>query len=286
MQDLSEYINSDLAQGFTQLNLCDQAVVPHSFSVPNPEEGGRSLIEPTSPLPALTESERQPSRTWQSSTVCSAEQSCTADSPTSLHEINLLDALSLRFRVVKARTKKSRLKIKKDLTPEEIGSVASGLITDESIPFFLNNYDYMCNVWVFFLSTRATTQSAADAIVVAFDVLYHIIGVGDARLLLRFAYVQLAEAVDFLVNAVSMEQRAGRVRPGCRDQSVYIDVYLTAKGKPLNNKKLRDELSGRKCIEMRFRQLMSVSPLLLAIYSDDAESIVYALLSTGATKLI
>jgi hypothetical protein len=57
MQDLSEYINSDLAQGFAQLNLCHQAVVPYSFSVPNPEEGGRSLIKPTSPLPALTESE-------------------------------------------------------------------------------------------------------------------------------------------------------------------------------------------------------------------------------------
>ena len=59
-----------------------------------------------------------------------------------------------------------------------------------------------------------------------------------ARLLLRFVYVQLAEAVDFLVIAVSIEQRTGHVWPVCRDQSVYIDVYLTAKGKPLNDKKL------------------------------------------------
>jgi hypothetical protein len=65
--------------------------------------------------------------------------------------------------VVKARTKKSRLKIKKDLTHEEIGSVASGLITDESISFFLNNYDHMCDVWVFFLSAKATAKSAVDA---------------------------------------------------------------------------------------------------------------------------
>jgi hypothetical protein len=68
------------------------------------------------------------------------------DSPISLYEINLSDALSLCLMVIKARTKKSRLKIKKDLTPEEIGSVASGLITDESIPFFLNNYYHMCDI--------------------------------------------------------------------------------------------------------------------------------------------
>jgi hypothetical protein len=86
---------------------------------------------------------------------------------------------------------------------------------------------------------------------VAFDVLYRVIGVRGARFLLRFAYMQLAEAVDFLVNAVSTEQRTGHVWPSYRDQSVYIDVYLTAKGKPLNDKKLRDELSGHKRIRVR-----------------------------------
>jgi hypothetical protein len=241
------------------------------------------LIRPTSPLPALTDSERQLSRTWESSTACSAEQSCTTDSPASSCEISLSDVLSLRLMVIKARTKKSRLNVKKDLTLEEIGSVASGLITDESIPFFLNNYNHMQDVWVFFLSARATVKSAVDTVVAAFDVLYRIISVRDARLLLRFAYVQLAEAIDFLV---SMEQRTGRGRPWCRDESVYIDVYLTAKGKPLNDKKLRDELSGRKRIGVRLRQLMSRSPFLLAVYSDDAESIVYVLLSAGITKLI
>jgi hypothetical protein len=274
MQDVSEYVNSELAQRFAQLTLRDQSVVPYNFSVYNPEEGGCSLIKPSSPLPALTDSERQPSRTWLSSTACSAEQSCTADGPASSHEISLSDVLSPPLMVVKARTKKSRLKIKKDLTPEELGPVASGLITDESIPFFLNNYNYMCDVWVFFLSARAKAQSAVDAVVTAFDVLYRVIDVRDARLLLRFAYVHLAEAIDFLGNAISMERHTGRVRPSCRDKSVYIDIYLTAKGKPLNDKKSRDELSGRKRIGVRLRQLMSVSPLLLAVYSDDAESIV------------
>jgi hypothetical protein len=240
--------------------------------------------KPTSLLPALTKSEQQPRSTWQSSTVRSAEQSCTTDGLISSHEINLSDALSLRSMVVRAKTKKGRLKIKQDLTPEEIGSVASSLITDESIPFFLNNHDHICDVWVFFLSTRATAQSAEDAVVAAFDVLYHIIGVGDSRLLLRFAYVQLADAIDFLVNAVSMEQRTGRVRPGCRDESVYIDVYLTAKGKPLNDKKLRDKLTGRKRIGVCLHQLISLSPLLLAVYSDDAESIVCVILSTSTTS--
>jgi hypothetical protein len=187
--------------------------------------------------------------------------------------------------VIKARTKKSRLKIKKDLIPEKTDSVTSSLITDESIFFFLNNYDYICNVWVYFLSARATVQSAVDAVIAAFDVLYCVISVRDARLLLRFAYVQLAKAIDFLVNTVSIEQCTGYVRLGYKDESVYINVYLAAKGKPLNDKKLRDELLGYKRISVRLRQLASLSPFLLAVYSDDAELIMCVLLSTSITKL-
>jgi hypothetical protein len=58
MQDISEYINSDFAQRFAQLNLRDQAVVLDSFSVYNPKEEGCSLIKLTLLLLAFTKSER------------------------------------------------------------------------------------------------------------------------------------------------------------------------------------------------------------------------------------
>lgn len=194
----------------------------------------------------------------------------------------------MRLGLVKAKAKKGRLNIKKNLTFEEIGPVASGLITDDSVPFFLNNRDPICDIWMFFLSARAAACSVEDAVVAAFEVLYCLIGVTGTGLLLRFAYVQLADAIDALVNTVSTERRAGHVhrRPGYRDESAYVDVYLAAKGKPLNDKKLRNELTGRKRIGVRLRQLIYPSPLLLAIYSEDAESIVYVIFFNNITKLI
>jgi hypothetical protein len=78
----------------------------------------------------------------------------------------------------------------------------------------------------------------------------------------------------------------GQIYCRAKDEGVYLDVYLAAKGKPLNNAKLRKELSGRKRIGRRLRQLIHPSSLLLAVYSDDAESIVYVLLLTEITKLI
>lgn len=79
---------------------------------------------------------------------------------------------------------------------------------------------------------------------------------------------------DFL-NAVSTECHTGHVHwgPSYRDKSVYIDIYLSAKGQQLNDKKSRNELSMCELIGVRLRQLIYPSPLLLAIYSDDAQSI-------------
>jgi len=37
-----------------------------------------------------------------------------------------------------------------NLSLEEIGPVASGLITNNSILFFLNSYDPACDIWLFF----------------------------------------------------------------------------------------------------------------------------------------
>jgi len=54
--------------------------------------------------------------------------------------------LSLRLAVVKAKSKNGRLNIKRNLVPKEILPVAASLITDDSIPFFLNNCDAICDV--------------------------------------------------------------------------------------------------------------------------------------------
>jgi hypothetical protein len=135
-------------------------------------------------------------------------------------------------------------------------------------------------------------RSANHAIVNAFDVLYNLITDDrDTRFQLRFAYVQLVEAINALVKVASADRLVGHVYRGAsyKDESVYINVYLTAKGKPLNNLKLRNELSGKKRISQRFREITNVSLLLLAVYLDDVKSIVYVLLlpiNTPSKELI
>jgi hypothetical protein len=285
MQDLSEYINNKLAEESATLSIEDHAGASHDWV-----EGERTLSHTSKPtlLPVLLSLEQPPRITGQSFAVPNVERSWTPHSSILSHSSDFSRVLSIGSRLVKAKTKKGRLNIKKNLTLEEIDPAASGLITDDSIPFFLNNFDLIYDVWIFFMSTRAKARSAEDSVVAAFDIFYCLIGVRDAKLLLRFAYVQLAEAIEALVKKASTERRNGHVHQGSsyRDESVYIDVYLAAKGKPLNDKKLRNELSGRKRIAVRLRQLVYPAPLLLAVYSDDAESIMYVLLSIDLTKLI
>lgn len=238
MKDISEYINSELSEDSARLGITDQTSASHSCSVDGLLDGGTAA------------SERQLINSQQSVAIQST-QGWTDRSPT--REIHFSRFLSMRLKPIRAGNKKGRLNIKKDLTPEEIGIVASGLITDGSIPFFLNHYGPICDIWKSLLSARARARSTADSVTIAFDLLYSLLGVGRAELLRRFAYVQLADAIDALADAVSLEREAGRVHRerGYRNESIYIDVYLTAKGQPVDDRKLRNELSGRKRIGVR-----------------------------------
>jgi hypothetical protein len=60
----------------------------------------------------------------------------------------------------------------------------------------------------------------------------------------------LAGAIDVLIKVSKEDQLAGHVYKGAsyKNKSVYIDVYLTAKRKPLNLLKLRNELSRHRHI--------------------------------------
>ena len=193
------------------------------------------------------------------------------------------DALISQFlsnTVVPTKSVKGRLNIKKNLTPAEIGPVASSLITGDSIPFLINNFQFIFAVWMLFLTSKTLSRSADQAVIEAFDVLHELLtDKRDTRFLLRFAYVQLAEAIDALVKAAKENRHAGHLYK--RDESVYIDVYLTAKGNPLKSPKLRNKLSEHKRMGRRWRQLTDPSPLLLFLYSDNAESVVYVLISTN-----
>lgn len=285
--ELSEYINNVLVQKFEKLTLEDQVAISYIYPTDNHSpllhEGHTPAFASTVPptLQTLPNSEQhQPETAGQASHFQSIKQSWTIINTALSSEIYISRFLSLRNTVVPAKSRKGRLNIKRKLTPAEIDPVASGLITGDSIPFFLNNFQLIFDIWISFLTTKASVRSVNHAVVAAFDVLDDLVrDYRDTRFLLRFAYVQLAEAIDALEKVVSTDRLAGHVHGGAgyRDESAYIDVYLTAKGKPLNNLKKRNELSERRRIGRRWREITNLSLLLLAVYSDDAESIVYVL---------
>ena len=161
MQDLSRYINGELAEVSAKLGLKYNTGILHSCL--NGVEGGNTPPYTNKPmlLPVLPGWEL--SRiTGQSSAIRNTELSWTIDSSASLHGVDISSFLSMHLGLVKTRTKKGRLNVEKNLPLEEIGPVASGLIKDGSIPFFINNYNPLYDIWIFFLSAGAMEHSAED----------------------------------------------------------------------------------------------------------------------------
>jgi hypothetical protein len=93
--------------------------------------------------------------------------------------------------------------------------------------------------------------NANYAVIATFNILYNLVTDNkDTQFLLRFAYIQLAKAINAFVKVAFVDWCTSYVYKGAsyKDKSVYINVYLIAKRKPLNNLRLRNELSERKHI--------------------------------------
>jgi hypothetical protein len=133
-------MNSELVEEFAKLSIKDNTGILYSCS--NGLEGGHTPPYTSKPMLLSTLRGLEPSRiTGRSFAIRSAEPSWVVDSSASLFGVDISSLLSMRWRLVKAKTKKGRLNTKTNLTIEEIDPVASGLITDDSIPFFINNYN-------------------------------------------------------------------------------------------------------------------------------------------------
>jgi hypothetical protein len=279
--DLDKYINKFLVQKFAKLTLSDQAALSYIYSTedrsPLLSKGQKLIFASTVPPTHQSKIARQ------TSDFQSIKQSGNINNSKLSSETLISRFFLLQNTVVLTKSRKGRLNFKRNLTPAEIGPVASGLITGDSVPFLLNNFQLIFDVWISFLTSKISIRSANQAVIAAFDTLYELLSdERDTRLLLRFAYVQLAEAIDALVKVAKEDRLVGHAYRGAgyKDESVYINIYLTAKGRPLDSLKLRNELSGHRRMGRRWHQLMNLSLLLLFVFSDDAEAVMYVLPST------
>jgi hypothetical protein len=150
------------------------------------------------------------------------------------------------------------MSIKKDLIPGQIRSVASSLVEDNALAYFLENRQAIFAAWTSLSPTMASTN-VDEPVVAAFDTVHSLTRSEDRkRLKLRFAYVHLNNAINAL-------DTAGEV--------AYTDTYLNAKNNSsdISSSQLTEYVRrGERC-----SALTGPSPFLLSVYSRSAETIMY-----------
>jgi hypothetical protein len=141
---------------------------------------------------------------------------------------------------------------KKDLTSAEISPVAKNLLRDNAISFFHKNSPSISKTWI--SSIKATTAvSVIEPLVRAFDEVHRWAGNTSMRLRLRFSYIQLIWAIDTLKVAATKDRLYSYVRrkPGYRNTSLAIDIYLYAKRNTSGEILSRSQLSEYMRISRR-----------------------------------
>jgi len=181
----------------------------------------------------------------------------------------------------RSANKNGRLRVsdKKDLAPAHIAVVAHNLISAESILYFLNNSQFLCEGWIPLPvhPPLGCNNSIEHSVIAAFDRVRDLsTSKNIGRLMLRFAYIHLRRVID-TYRAVAANERIKRQvgrKVGQSDASIAIDMYLEAKrgcsGETLKRSKLSDQYRAGK----RYSVLAALSAISLYVFSPVAETLV------------
>jgi hypothetical protein len=173
----------------------------------------------------------------------------------------------------------ARMSAKRDLTTTEISPIAKHLLKDNAISFVFSNSQSISAAWT--ASVQATTShSVVQSMVAAFDKVHRL--TQDDRgsyLSLRFSYMQLKYAIDDLKSAASKDRLRGiRRKQGYSNASLTIDVYIYAKSNTPGQILSRETLSEYRRISSHWSDFTGGWPIQLCVYSETAETIMYAFL--------
>ncbi|KAH6669851.1 hypothetical protein B0J14DRAFT_597331 [Halenospora varia] len=151
------------------------------------------------------------------------------------------------------------------------------LVRDDAIAFFIENCQSICSGWERLLDRTDQPDNGCDmteSIISAFDDLHDLKkSRGTIWVLTRFAYVHLTQVVD-ASKAIAAERRMhGHISRGVgkSDASIAIDTYLNARQDTVLS---RDQLSEYFRIGRRWTEISRPAPIILAILSDNAETII------------
>lgn len=176
-----------------------------------------------------------------------------------------------------------RLSDKRNLTPAAIPVVAELLVSPDAISYFLSQCRSIYESWMPSSTSDSPNYSCSieTRVVAALDRVQDLLdGKRICRLLLRFAYLQLAWSVDAYkaVAAADRVQHKGKRKVGHRDTTVAITLYLETKRKVSGKEVPRNRLLGHCRTGRRLTALAGRAPLLVFILSEVADTIMYVLL--------
>jgi hypothetical protein len=169
---------------------------------------------------------------------------------------------------------------KKNLAPADIPMVADLLINPDAISYFLCHCRLIYEKLMPFSAqqSQGSDNNIKTSVVVALDMVRELLKSNRlCRLRLRFACVLLTWSIDAF-KAVAATDRAERKvsrSVGQRDATVAINLYLEAKQRVSGEKLERSEVLRYCRIGRRWAELAGRSPLLVFIFPQIADTIVY-----------
>lgn len=154
------------------------------------------------------------------------------------------------------------------------------LIRPNSPRLFIDNCKKIIAQWVLLLSCTlppAGISSSDPRFITAFQYIDSILcGIETNYLLRRLAYIQDLRLSEQLQAVIRAEREKGSLRkPGCRDVSVAMSIYESAKESGGDSSTLRIALRERRRTCRRWMLLAGPSPLFLLAYSNEAETVMY-----------
>jgi len=163
-----------------------------------------------------------------------------------------------------------------------INLLCNRLIGSDAIRNFAENCEKTLPDWVKLLRkiTLPTNITSTDPrIIAAFKALDSVICGQGTIMLRRLANVHLMRLFGSLEAIIKFERNIGHIHrePYYRNDHIAMDIYLSAQESHWNTNDLRCKLRrNRNRFSKRWNDLAIMSPLFVLVYSDAAESIVYA----------
>lgn len=163
----------------------------------------------------------------------------------------------------------------------QLESLSNRLIRRNAIECFANNCEKIWEDWTSLLwkTTLPPNIASSDTrFIAAFRAVDSVISDKQSACVLRWlAYVRLMALFNSLEHVVRGERENGKAYRGRgnRDISVVINIYENAQ-RSSDRQGLRNMIWKHRRIGKRVESLAGPSPLFLLIYSDEAETVMYA----------